>query len=129
VQATLHAIFRVTTKHRFGAPVALRYLRPSNALLAFTCHSPATCTMEIPGIDSATAAAAHKLIFEELSNAGIPATYHWGQQGPFTAQSILAGYGAERVNRWVAARRGFLTTAAGRRMFANAMLASCGLAA
>jgi hypothetical protein len=126
-RATLDAIFRVTDKHRFGAPVALRYVRQSDALLAFTCHAPTTCTMELPGIDSATGHTAHGLIYQELVNAGVRTTYHWGQQGPFTAESVMAGYGTDRVSRWIAARMAFLPTKAGRRMFSNAMLESCGL--
>jgi hypothetical protein len=126
-RTTLDAIFRVTDKHRFGAPVALRYLRPSDALLAFTCHAPTTCTMEIPGIDSATAHTAHGLLYREIEDAGVRATYHWGQQGPFTAQSVMAGYGTDRVSRWIAARMAFLTSKAGRHMFSNPMLEACGL--
>jgi hypothetical protein len=127
VRDTLDAIFRVTDQHTFGAPVALRYVRPSKATLAFTCHAPTTCTLEIPGIDSAAAASGHAKIFAALSAAQIPATYHWGQQGLFTAASVAAGYGAARVDRWLRARQAFLTTAAGRRTFSNALVDACGL--
>lgn len=123
----LDAIFRVTDAHVFGAPVALRYVRASHATLAFSCHAPTTCTLEMPGIDSATAASGHRQIFAALQAAQIPATYHWGQQGPFTAASLAQGYGAARIERWLQARRGFLKTAGGRRTFSNALLDACGL--
>ena len=122
----LHAIFSVTDQNIFGAPAALRYVRASEAILAFTCHSPTTCTIEMPGVDSASARAVHPLIFAAMANAGIPATYHWGQQGAYDNASILAGYGAKRTNRWLAARRTFLSPA-GRRMFSNSLLDGCGL--
>ena len=80
----------------------------------------------MPGIDSETARAAHPLIFRALSDAGIPATYHWGQQGPYTMSSIVKGYGANRVDRWLAARRAFLSPSA-RVTFSNPMLEACGL--
>jgi FAD/FMN-containing dehydrogenase len=127
VRDTLDAIFRVTDAHVFGAPIALRYVRSSSATLAFTCHAPTTCTLEMPGIDSATAAAGHQRIFAALDSARIPATYHWGQQGPFTATNLAGGYGAARIERWLTARRRFLHSAAGRRTFSNALLDACGL--
>ena len=123
----VNAIFTVTDKHTFGAPVALRFVRASDAILAFTCHSPTTCTIEMPGIDSQLARDAHLLIYGALAQQNIPATYHWGQCGPYDNASIMAGYGENRVNRWLAARRAFLSPE-GRRMFSNALLDGCGLA-
>lgn len=122
----VNAIFSVTDQHVFGAPVALRFVRASDAILAFTYHPPTTCTIEMPGVDSDSARAAHPLIYAALAGANIPATYHWGQRGPFNNASILAGYGANRVNRWLAARQAFLSPD-GRRMFSNDLLDGCGL--
>ncbi len=124
---TLQAIWSVTDSQPFGAPVALRYVKGSEALLALTCFSPITCTMEMPGVDAATARAAHVAIRSALDAASVPHTFHWGQDSPFTYASIVAGWGQGRVNRWLAARHGFLKTAAGRRMFSNDVLDACGL--
>jgi hypothetical protein len=123
----LDAIWSVTDVQPFGAPVALRYVKASEALLAFTCFTPLTCTIEMPGIDSATARAAHAAIWTALDTGGIPHTFHWGQQAPFTNTSVVNGFGLGRVNRWLAARHNFLKTAAGRRMFSNDVLDACGL--
>jgi hypothetical protein len=123
----LKAIFSVTDAHVFGAPVALRFVRASDAILAFTCHSPSTCTIEMPGVDSDSARTAHPLIYQALADANIPATYHWGQQGPFTNESVITGYGQSRVDRWLAARRAFLKSPQGRKMFSNDLLDGCGL--
>lgn len=80
----------------------------------------------MPGIDSDSARTAHPLIFDALAARGIPVTYHWGQQGRYDHDSVLAGYGAERVGRWLKARRAFLSPE-GRRMFSNDLLDACGL--
>ena len=123
----LQAIFSVTDTRTFGAPVALRYLKGSDALLALTCHAPTTCTIEIPGIDSQSAATAHQEIFAALAASGVPATYHWGQDGPANLEAIVAGFGQDRVDRWLKARRNFLS-ATGRHTFANHFLDGRGLA-
>jgi hypothetical protein len=120
------AILAVTAANPFGAPIALRYVKGSDALLAFTCFSPLTCTIELPGIDSHRARNAHKLIFETLREKGIRHTYHWGQALPLTPEWLRPGFGDDRVERWLAARRNFLSDA-GRRMFANDQLTKLGL--
>jgi hypothetical protein len=66
------------------------------------------------------------MIFSALRDAGIAATYHWGQQAPFDEKTVRLGFGDARVDRWLAARRTFLSPA-GRRTFSNALLDSCGL--
>jgi FAD/FMN-containing dehydrogenase len=123
----LEAIFAVTDRHTFGAPVALRYVRASRALLAFTCFAPITCTIEFPGIDAPRSREAHKLLEIELVNRGVPHTYHWGQVMPQNPKVVRAGFGDARVNAWLAARRGFLSPA-GCRLFSNDMLDALGLA-
>ena len=126
VADALDAIFSVTDQQTFGAPVALRYVKASDAVLAFTCHAPTTCTIEMPGIDSDSAEAAHARIFEALAQRRVPVTYHWGQQGKYDPASIVAGYSDARVGRWLGARRRFLSPE-GRRMFSNDLLDGCGL--
>jgi hypothetical protein len=123
----LAAIFAVTDSHAFGAPVALRYVRASKALLAFTHFAPITCTIEFPGIDAPRSREAHKLLEAELVKRGIPHTYHWGQVMPLNPRVVRAGFGDARVDAWLAARRSFLSPA-GRRLFSNDMLDSLGLA-
>jgi hypothetical protein len=123
----LEAIWSVTDSQPFGAPIALRYIKASEALLAPTCFSPITCAIEMPGVDAASARTAHQAIGSALDAAGIPHTFHWGQQSPFTSTSVVAGFGQDRVNRWLTARHNFLKTSAGRRMFSNDVLDACGL--
>jgi hypothetical protein len=111
----------------FGAPLALRYVKSSDALLGFTCFSPITCTFEIPGVDAARTREGHRRIWQALAASGLPHTYHWGQALPQNPDWPVAGFGEVRVRQWLDARRKFLS-AAGRSMFQNAMLSRCGLA-
>jgi FAD/FMN-containing dehydrogenase len=122
----LDTIFAVTDQWSFGAPIALRYVRGSEALLAFTCFAPTTCTIELPGIDSARARQGHQRIFFELRARGIPHTFHWGQALPLDPHWATAAFGLRR-DRWLAARAHFLSPE-GRRMFSNPLLEQCGLA-
>jgi FAD/FMN-containing dehydrogenase len=124
----LAAIFSVTDQFVFGAPVALRYVRGSDALLAFTCFSPTTCAIEMPGIDSARTREGQARVWNELRSRGIPHTFHWGQALPGDRDWVVAGFGPQRVQRWLDARARLLVTTAGRRMFSNALLESSGLA-
>jgi hypothetical protein len=110
----------------FGAPLALRYVKGSRALLAFTHFSPVSCAMEMPGIDSSRTREAFGRIQRALAERDIPHTYHWGQQLPLNADWVKAGFGSRR-DRWLEARRNFLS-ARGRALFANAVVARCGLA-
>lgn len=126
VEAALEAIFSVTDDLVFGAPVALRYVRNSDALLAFTHFAPISCAIEMPGIDSARARDAHAKIEAALVNHGVRHTYHWGQALPASETVVRAGFGNDRVDRWLAARRAFLT-AKGRRTFSNDLVEDCGL--
>ena len=123
----LAAVFAVTDAQPFGAPVALRYVRASQATLAFTHYAPITCTIELPGIDAPHSREAHRLLENELQKRALPHTYHWGQVMPLNPQVVRAGFGDTRVDAWLKARRGFLS-AAGRKLFSNDMLDALGLA-
>lgn len=122
----LDVVFAVAEEQPFGAPVALRYVKASDALLAFTCHAPITCTIELPGIDSQRAHAAHDAMFARLRAEGIAVTYHWGQRGPEDPTRLL-GFDPTRIQRWLAARSAFLETWASRHMFGCAMTDRIGL--
>ena len=128
LQGALDAIFEVTDKYAFGAPVALRYVPSSPALLAFTHFAPLSCTIEMPGIDSARSREGHERIEEAMTKRNVRHTYHWGQALPADPAVIRRGFGDDRVDRWLAARRKFLTTQDARRRFSNPLLERCGLA-
>jgi hypothetical protein len=115
----------VTAGEPIAMPMAFRYVKPSEATLAFTHFAPYTCTIEIPTIDSVRSRDGYERIWSELRTRGIPHTFHYGQALPLHPY-WLDTFG-ERRQAWLAARAKFLSPAA-RRMFSNAMLDALGLA-
>lgn len=122
----VEAILEVAAAHPFAGTVALRYVKASPALLAFTYLAPITCTIELPAVGSARTAQAFERIWAALDQRGIPYTLHWGQCLRRDAAFIRRAFGA-RVDAWLAARRDFLGPV-GCRTFANDLLTDCGLA-
>jgi hypothetical protein len=95
---TLIAIWRVTDAHPFDAPIALRCVKSSDALLAFTYFPPITCTIEMPGVDSAAARAAHQAILS-VRNGQDPERISVRPAAPTDFQTVVAGFGPGPVNR------------------------------
>ncbi len=127
VEATLDAVLSVVTEgDPIAMPLAFRYVKPSEAWLAFTQFAPYTCTLEIPTIDSVRSRDGYERIWAELRQREIPHTFHYGQAMPMQPYWLDA-FGARR-GQWLAARARFLSPA-GRRMFSNAMLDSLALSA
>ena len=126
-QDAVEAIINVARAHRFATPVALRYVPALDAWLAFTCFDPMTCAIELPGLDIEPTRDGYRAIWQVLRDRGIPHTFHWGQAMPLTHEWVRAGFGDERVDQWLHARRAFLGDN-GRHMFSNALLDQLGLA-
>ena len=84
----LDAILHVTSSENMAMPIAFRYVKQSDAFLAFTCFSPHTCTIEIPTIDSARTRDGYERIWAEFRDRNIPHTFHFGQALPLP--SVLA---------------------------------------
>ncbi|OQX67080.1 MAG: hypothetical protein B6A08_17090 [Sorangiineae bacterium NIC37A_2] len=125
VRATAEAIFQVTDQHVFGAPVAFRWVKGSHQTLSFSRFTPLTCHIEMPGIDSSRTRNGYQMIWQALDRAGIRYTCHWGQALPASPAWVKRAFGT-RVERWLAARRAFLSPE-GRRTFSNDLLDSYGL--
>jgi len=125
VEAAVDAIVEVARRNPFGGVIALRYVKASDALLA---HAPfaTTCTIELPAVGSKRTAEGLRRVWAALDRANIPYALHWGQVHNYTIHRLRAVFGA-RLDDWLAARRQFLPSAAGRRMFSNAMLDQVGL--
>jgi hypothetical protein len=124
-EAAVDAIVEVARRNPFGGVIALRYVKASDALLAHAPFTP-TCTIELPAVGSRRTAEGLRRVWAALDQAGIPYALHWGQVHNYTIHRLRAVFGA-RVDDWLAARRQFLPSAAGRRMFSNAMLDQVGL--
>jgi hypothetical protein len=107
-----------------AAVLSLRYVRGSDATLAFT-HFPATCVIDIDGVQSSRTTTFYTQVWERLARQGMPHTFHWGKQHPLNAASVRRLYG-QRVEDWLAARRQLLGTAE-QRLFSNVPLERLGL--
>jgi hypothetical protein len=117
-------ILDVAQRNPFGGVVAVRYVKASDGLLAFTQYEP-TCTVEIQAVDSGRTADAYRNIWAALDAAGISYTFHWGQALPFEPARYRRVYGV-RAERWLAAKAGFLS-ARGRKLFSNELVRRVGL--
>jgi hypothetical protein len=117
-------IMGVAQRDPFGGVVAVRYVKGSGALLAFTQYEP-TCTVEIQAVDSDRTADAYQRIWQALDAAGIVFTFHWGQALPFEPSRYRRVYGS-RADRWLSAKASFLS-AGGRRLFSNDLVRRVGL--
>jgi hypothetical protein len=124
IRAAVELIANVAQSYPFAGVVAVRYVKASQALLAFTQYEP-TCTIEIQAVDGARSAEAYKRIWSGLDAAGIPFTFHWGQVLPYEPARYRKAYGG-RAERWLAAKARVLSPA-GRRLFSNELVRGVGL--
>lgn len=116
-------IYGVTDQYAFGAPTAFRWVKASAQTLSYSPFLPITCHIEMPGIDAARTREGYRRIWAALDAAGLKYTCHWGQALPISPAWVTAAYGRPRINRWLAARRSFLSPA-GLWMFGNTLLDS-----
>ena len=116
----------VDTARSYGYPgvIGLRFVRKSNALLAFT-RFDTTCTIEMSGAGGPRTAEFYERAWSALEVRRIPFTQHWGKINN-TSQSNILGRWGEGASAWIEARRSFLSPTA-QRMFSNEMLANAGL--
>jgi FAD/FMN-containing dehydrogenase len=123
------ALDAILDEHRDKGPaavlVSLRYVKGSQATLAFT-RFPATCVLEIDGVQSNRTHDFYEAAWARLAREGIPYTFHWGKQHNLSATLLRRMYG-EGVNGWLAARRRLLDREA-RALFASDFAAGLGLA-
>lgn len=114
-------IFDVTRKKKLVAPLVLRYVKSSSALLAFTRYSPVTVTMEMPGLDNSHSRKSHEAIFKAFSKSDIPHGYHWGKALPLNGDWVKNSFGNDIIKTWKK-RRLELLGEQGCRMFSNRLL-------
>ena len=106
----------------------VRLVHPSRGLLAFTGVTPKTAIFEWGVANNARYELLEKTILRELTSAGIGYTLHWSKNAGIDPATLEQMYGADRVNRWKAARREvFGGDASLMRVFDNEHLARAGL--
>lgn len=111
----------------FPGLFAIRYVRRSPALLAFTRFAPVTAVFDLDAVQSRETKAFFSVACRALVSAGIPFTLHWGKENDFlTAARVRKMYGADR-DRWIQARHKLLSPKM-RATVENPFLRRCGLA-
>ncbi|MCH2107769.1 MAG: hypothetical protein MK135_00440 [Polyangiaceae bacterium] len=111
----------------FLGPASMRFVKSSDATLAFTDRGTHTCCIEMPGAATRTVPQFYQDIRTELTQANVAFTQHWGQEGDFSASTVEKSYGSEKVESGKKARRQVLNTSALRARYANAMIIGAGL--
>lgn len=106
--------------------VALRFTASTQALLGLNAKAP-SCFIELPSVKNREVLDLYDRIWRALDTENIAFTCHWGQVGGFDRGRIDRYFGAERVNRWLAARASILTTPNERAAFASPILEEAGL--
>jgi hypothetical protein len=132
VVAAVQAIAAVADAFPFAGLMAIRYVKASAALLAFTSSkigSPTVATIEIPCAGAVRSHQAFDRIWAALEQRGIRHSFHWGQcLPPHFGVAKLQQLHGDHLDRWLASRRAFLSTPAARRCFSNGFVERLGLA-
>lgn len=122
VRPAVDIALRIIREQQAPALVALRFVRASEATLAFTCHRPFTCVLEVDGPQTRQMTGTFRRIWRALDAAGIRYTFHWGKMNDLDAQRVRTLFGQERIDAWLAARRQLLPESRLRQVFANDFL-------
>lgn len=109
------------------AILALRFVKSSKALMAFTRFSDITCILEIDGVRVPVIDQFVHRIPALLDGQNIPYTFHWGKDNPMNTAMVQRMYGAD-YNQWVRQRSRLLTFEEAS-LFSSNYSASIGLAA
>lgn len=127
VRDGVEALFALNTDWQIPGLFALRFVRGSDATLAFTRHHEHTCVLEIDGAYSKRMLDFFAVAWQRLIELEIPLAFHWGKMLPLDADLVPRMYGEDQVKAWVDARHKLLPTAKLRRVFTNDMLRQLGL--
>ncbi|GAX25335.1 hypothetical protein FisN_5Lh428 [Fistulifera solaris] len=128
VVEAIEIIFKIVDRDPVAAPVAVRLVKKSGAMLAFTKYD-LTATIEMPG-PCDRILFRHRLktmqkIFKAFAASDIPHTYHWGQQLPLNEVWVPKAFGEDVVETWKQTRADFLGDAVD--TFSNEMMEDLGL--
>jgi len=127
VRRAIELALRINHDYPFPGLLALRYVKASDATLAFTRYREHTCILEFDGPLSQRTRTYLNRVWQQFDAAGIPYTFHWGKMNNLNTQRLLAMYGAAPLEAWRKARHTLLTTPELRHVFANPFLRRVGL--
>jgi hypothetical protein len=128
VREALQAALDLSGKSPYPGLMALRYVKPSRATLAFTHHAPMTCVLDIDGPASTGTRTYSRRLWQRLAELGIPHAFHWGKFNNLDGPAVRRLYGDARVDAWRRARETLLSTPELRAAFSNDYLRALGLA-
>lgn len=123
-QEAVEALYDLNDEFQIPGFFAMRFVKGSQAPLAFTRHQERTCVLEVDGAFSNKMMAFYAAAWEKMNELGIPTTYHWGKMQPFDAAGPVRMYGKPAVDAWKAARKTLLPTPKLRSVFSNQLLHS-----
>ena len=108
----------------FPGVIALRYIKKSKALLAFTRYDM-TCIIDLDAVDNKSARQFFRKVWQEFENQQIPYTIHWGKANELTPARLQAMYGDD-LQTWLSERRNLLGEAPCK-AFSSPFTDQCGL--
>jgi hypothetical protein len=124
-QRALQAILDV---HKTGKPFpgvfACRYIKKSDALLAFT-RFDMTCIIDLDAVDNKGTRDFYRKVWNAFEKQNIPYTIHWGKANELTSERVIKMYGDD-LKTWLSERRKLLD-ADNRRVFSSPFTDQCGL--
>jgi hypothetical protein len=112
------------TKGPFAGLFAFRYVKQSQASLAFTRYSH-TCICELDGVFSDRTNNFYTAVWDALEKSGIPFTFHWGKVNELNRTRLRNMYGAD-LDKWLTARNTLLDAKA-QAVFNNPLMKKWGL--
>jgi hypothetical protein len=119
----------------FASFPAIRFVKSSDAFLAFTKFRGITSTIEFPAPYSWQTQMGYERMWKALAEQ-VDFTFHWGQcqkwgdtptQARDRIRQVFDEPGGNRLDKWRQQRHRFLV-AGGLRTFANPLLKECGIA-
>ena len=127
VVEVIEIIFGIVQDDPLAGQIAMRFIKKSNATLAFNKYD-LTATVEMSGpldrVFFQNQGRVRQKIKDAITASGIPHTYHWGQDFPINDEWVRTAYGP-RVDEWKQARADFLGDAID--TFSNDLLENLGL--
>jgi len=113
------------TSGPFTGLFSFRFIKKSNATLAFTHFPEFTCIFEMDGAFSERAKTFYSAVWKKLEEENIPFTFHWGKVTELNPALLAKMYGGN-VDAWIAARKSVLD-ADNLKVFSNPLLKEWGL--
>lgn len=128
LQEAEHALQVIMDVHKTGDPFpgvfALRYVKKSEALLAFTRFNM-TCIIDLDAVDNRSARRFFRKVWKAFDHEKVPYTVHWGKANELTPEHLEKMY-EDDLERWLSVRKDLLGDKACQ-AFSSPFTDQCGL--